>query len=126
MRTLADGIRRDSWSSRLRAVLWRWAGIADAVFACRRARPDWRPAHRRACRHRWDNRLVLLSAVRLSERFRGHPRRRSRRTVPYLPGSRRLEFETAVPAGHQCSDYALPDARGSGGSAGLHATTSYT
>ena len=96
-------------------------GSAGALPAHRRARPDRRPAHRRARRHRRDDRLVLLPAVRLAERLRGDPRRRPRRPVPHLARLRRLELQAALPARHQRPHHALPDARRSGGGAGLHA-----
>ena len=106
-------------------VRWSLAGTAGALSAHRRARPDRRPAHRRARWHRRDDRLVLLPALRLAERLRGDPRRRPRRPVPHLARLRGLELQAALPARHQHPHHALPDARRRGGGAGLHAPAAH-
>ena len=124
-RTLADGARRPCWPSRAGRVRWGSSGTAGALPADRRARPDRRPAHRRARRHRRDDRLVLLPALRLAERLRGDPRRRPRGPVPHRARLRRLELQAALPPRHQRPHHALPDARRSGGGAGLHAPAAY-
>ena len=106
-------------------VRWSARGTAGALPAHRRARPDRRPAHRRARRHRRDDRLVLLPALRLAERLRGDPRRRPRGPVPHRARRRRLELQAALPPRHQHPHHALPDARRSGGGAGLHAPAAH-
>ena len=87
--------------------------MLGACYAAHRgARRHRRPPHGRARRHRRDDRLVLLPALRLPERVRRDPRRPTRRALPHR--GRTSDGATAKQLylpGHERPDHALPRRR---------------
>ena len=76
----------------------------------------------RARRHRRDDRLVLLPALRLAERLRRDPRQGARAaSTASRPTTRGLDAEAALLPGHERPDHALPHPGRRRRGAGLHA-----